>query len=98
MATFKDKVVNYVTKNAAPRNVYFEKLKRDNFKLNYIKNLFKSSGSYTNSKKNEFDLLIVDEAHRLNERSELFGNQGENQIKEIINASKVSVFLSMRIK
>ena len=25
--------VNYVTKNAAPRNVYFEKLKQDKFKL-----------------------------------------------------------------
>ena len=27
---------NYVTKNAAPRNVYFEKLKQANYKLNYI--------------------------------------------------------------
>ena len=31
--------VNYVTKNAAPRNIYFEKLKQNNYKLNYIKNL-----------------------------------------------------------
>lgn len=41
---------------------------------------------------NEFDALIVDEAHRLNRFSGLFGNLGDNQIKEIINASKFSVF------
>lgn len=92
LAEFKHKLVNYITKNAAPRNVFFSKLRRENFKLNYIKNLFKGSGSYVRSRTNEFDLLIVDEAHRLNEKSGLFGNIGENQIKEIINASKVSVF------
>ena len=37
-------------------------------------------------------MLLVDEAHRLNEKSGLFSNLGENQIKEIINASKLSVF------
>ena len=34
----------------------------------------------------------MDEAHRLNEKSGLFQNKGENQIKEIINASKLAVF------
>lgn len=82
----------YVTKNAAPRNVYFEELKKDKYKLAYVKNLFKSSGSYINSKPNEFACLLVDEAHRLNEKSGIFANLGENQIKEIINASRVSVF------
>ena len=42
--------------------------------------------------KDTFDVLLVDEAHRLNEKSGLFSNLGENQIKEIINASKLSVF------
>ena len=92
LAHFRNKLVNYVTKNAAPRNVYFDLLRKDNFKLNYIKNLFKGSGSYINSTNNEYDLLIVDEAHRLNKKSGLFQNLGENQIKEIIKASKVSVF------
>lgn len=82
----------YVTKNATPRNVYFKKLRGENYKLNYIKNLFKSSGSYINIPKNTFDCLLVDEAHRLNAKSGMFQNLGENQIKEIINASKVSVF------
>ena len=82
----------YVTKNAAPRNVYFEELKKNNYKLAYVKNLFKSSGSYIDAKPNEFACLLVDEAHRLNEKSGIFANLGENQIKEIINASRVSVF------
>ena len=84
--------VNYVTKNATPRNVYFEKLKKDNYKATYVKNLFKSSGSYVNIPINFFNCLIVDEAHRLNEKSGFKIKIGENQIKEIINASKVSVF------
>lgn len=92
LAKFKHKLVNYVTKNAAPRNVYFNLLRKDQYKLNYIQNLFKGSGAYVNANKNEFDLLIIDEAHRLNQKSGMFKNLGENQIKEIINASKVSVF------
>lgn len=84
--------INYVTKNAAPRNVYFEKLKENKFKLNYIKNLFKGSGAYWDAQKETFDCLIVDESHRLNEKSGFMSNLGENQIKEIINASKVSIF------
>ena len=34
----------------------------------------------------------ADEAHRLNEKSGIFHNKGENQIKEIINAACCSVF------
>lgn len=83
---------NYVTKNAAPRNVYFEKLKQNKYKLSYIKNLFRGAGSYIDVPNNFFDCLIVDEAHRLNAKSGMFQNLGENQIKEIIHASKVSVF------
>ena len=82
----------YVTKNSAPRNVFFEKLRGSDYTQSYLKTLFKGSGSFTQSDENEFDVLIVDEAHRLNKKSGLFGNLGENQIKEIINASKFSIF------
>jgi DUF2075 family protein len=41
---------------------------------------------------NTFDTLIVDEAHRLNEKSGMFNHLGENQVKEIIAASKLSIF------
>ncbi len=92
LAEYRNKIVSYVTKNAAPKAVFFKKLIRDNFKLSFIKHLFKSSSAFYSSNKNEFDLLIVDEAHRLNKKSGIFSNKGENQIKEIINAAKVSVF------
>lgn len=88
----KGKAVNYVTKNSAPRNVYFEMLRGNNYKNSYIKNLFLGSGSYINTPNNYFDCLIVDEAHRLQMKSGMFQNLGEAQIKEIIHASKVSVF------
>jgi uncharacterized protein len=89
--TNRSLVCQYVTKNAAPRKVYAQKLKQD-FRKGHIDNLFTSSGSYVNALSNEFDALIVDEAHRLNEKSGMFQNLGENQIKEIINASKLSIF------
>ena len=82
----------YVTKNSAPRNVFFERLRGSNFTQSYLKTLFKGSGSFTQSNENDFDVLIVDEAHRLNKKSGLFSNLGENQIKEIINAAKFSIF------
>lgn len=81
----------YVTKNAAPRAVFRDKLK-GTFKMTYINNLFQGSGQFTEADKNEVDCLIVDEAHRLNAKSGMFQNLGENQIKEIINASNFSVF------
>ena len=81
----------YVTKNSAPRNVYLSKLtKKDN--TSALKILFKGSGCFYDADSNQFDVLIVDEAHRLNEKSGLFSNLGENQIKEIINASMFSIF------
>ncbi len=84
-------LTQYVTKNAAPREVYYSKLV-GTFKKSHINNLFKGSGNYHNSEPNSLDVLIVDEAHRLNEKSGMFQNLGENQIKEIINAAKHSVF------
>lgn len=89
--TNKNMVVNYVTKNSAPRSVFYTKLK-GKYKTSYINNLFKGSGTYVGSDSNTFDALIVDEAHRLNAKSGMFKNLGENQVKEIINASKLSVF------
>jgi DUF2075 family protein len=91
LVNFRHLNASYVTKNSAPRNVYFEKLRRGKYKWQYVKNLFKSSGVFVDSSTNEFDCLFVDEAHRLNRKTGFFG-KGENQIKEIINAAKISVF------
>ena len=87
-----DQNVMYVTKNSAPREVYRKKLTEGKYRKAYIDNLFKGSGSFTEALQDDFDCLIVDEAHRLNEKSGMFQNIGENQIKEIINAAKVSIF------
>ena len=80
----------YVTKNSAPREVFKSKLKID--KMSGLNNLFKGSGCFYDCGPNSFDVLIVDEAHRLNKKSGLFSNLGENQIKEIINSSLFSIF------
>lgn len=90
--TKRGKLCHYVTKNAAPRNVLYSKFMGVDGVHSTIKNLFKSSGAYVDTKPETFDMLITDEAHRLQAKSGFFGNRGVNQIKEIINASKVSVF------
>ena len=81
----------YVSKNAAPRDVYTAKLS-GSYKKSFINNLFVGSGSFIEKEKDIFDALIIDEAHRLNLKSGLYGNLGENQIVEIIKAAKFSVF------
>ncbi len=83
---------SYVSKNAAPRNVYSKYLTEGHKKQSYIKELFKGSGSFVDEKENRYDCLLVDEAHRLNDKSGMYRNLGTNQIMEIIKASKVSVF------
>jgi len=89
--TQKGLLTKYVSKNAAPRAVYESKLK-GNATGTEIRNFFGGSGAFIDTKNSEFDALIIDEAHRLNKFSGLFGNLGENQVKEIIDASKFSVF------
>lgn len=84
-------LAQYVTKNAAPRTVYESKL-TGHFRKSEISNFFSGSGSFIDTEKHIFDALIVDEAHRLTEKSGMFKNLGENQVKEIIDASKCSVF------
>lgn len=81
----------YVTSNSAPREVYSIKLKRD-FTKRYIEHLFQGAGKFYDEKSNVLDCLVVDEAHRLTEKSGYHSNLGENQVKEIINASRFSIF------
>lgn len=80
----------YVSKNMAPRKVYKNSLVSNNEVS--VHELFKSSGYFFQDKENQYDFLLVDEAHRLQEKSGIHNNIGENQIKEIINASKLVVF------
>ncbi|MBR6961071.1 MAG: DUF2075 domain-containing protein, partial [Clostridiales bacterium] len=89
--TQRHQLVQYTSKNSAPRNVYLKRLKGTKV-VSSVNNMFKGSGSYIDVGCNIINTLIVDEAHRLNEKSGMFRNLGENQIKEIINASYCSVF------
>lgn len=89
--TREDQFCQYVSKNSAPRNVYLKKLK-GSIRKSSVDNMFKGSGSYTETENNMIDTILADEAHRLNEKSGMFHNMGENQIKEIIHAAKCSVF------
>lgn len=88
----------YVTKTGAPRYTFSQGLIQGRHKIGYLKGLFKSSGTFYNVPLNTYTCLLADEAHRLNKKSVKrsgsgkYYNVGENQIKEIINASKISVF------
>lgn len=83
----------YVSKNAAPRAVYAQKLRGHRRNVE-ISGMFGGSGNFFDTATNTFDVLVVDEAHRLNEKSGLYGNLGENQIKELISAAKCTILFA----
>ncbi len=78
---------SYMTKNAAPREVFGIKLVEGNKTLSYVKGILKSPISLENStKENIYPCLLVDESHRLCKR------YGHNQIEDIIRSSQINVF------
>ena len=83
----------YVTKNRAPRDAFLSILagnRAENFAE--ISQLFRSPFGLSQVPANSYDCLIVDEAHRLVKR--MYGDwTGENQVKECIHASLLTVFL-----
>ncbi|AHF16472.1 DUF2075 domain-containing protein [Niabella soli] len=86
----RGQMTQYVTKTSAPREVYFDKL-QDVRRMAELRNLFVGSGSFMRSPENAMAALIVDEAHRLTEKTG-FLKQGDNQIREIINTAVFCVF------
>lgn len=88
--TQRGQTVKYVTRNSAPRLVY-EALLTGKMTKSRISNMFSGSGSFVEVKNSSIDTLVVDESHRLNEKSGMFA-KGFNQVKEIIDAAKCSVF------
>jgi DUF2075 family protein/molybdopterin biosynthesis enzyme MoaB len=93
LATLIERRLNarYVSKNRAPRQV-IEHTLAGVLHRSKISTLFGGSGSFYESPKDEFDVLVVDEAHRLNAKSGLFSNLGENQTSEIIRAARCAIF------
>lgn len=84
---------SYLTKNSAPRNAFLNILTNsDAKKMVDIKALFRSPFNLSNLSANLYDCLIVDEAHRLVKK--MYGDwNGENQVKECINASLLTIFM-----
>lgn len=83
----------YTTKNSAPREAFLSLLTHSDAKKQInIKQLFRSPFGLSNVPDNTYDCLIVDEAHRLVKK--MYGDwNGENQVKECISASLLSIFL-----
>ncbi len=81
----------YVTKNAAPRSVYFEKL-RAGHQARGLRGLLVSSDTFHDYSGDPYDVLLVDEAHRLVHKSGIYRNLGSNQVLELMGASRVTVF------
>ena len=83
----------YVTKNSAPRQAFLSLLTKGKAnKVADIGHLFRSPFGLSTCKPNGYDCLIVDEAHRLVEK--MYRDwTGENQVKECIQASLLTIFL-----
>ena len=83
----------YVTKNSAPRQAFLSLLTENRAnRVVDIDHLFRSPFRLSSVPANGYDCLIVDEAHRLVKK--MYGDWGgENQVKEVIEASLFSVFL-----
>lgn len=92
----KGKTAFYVAKSSYIKETYYKKLTRDIPDYRILRTLFRGSGDFHKEAFNtdkQFDCLIVDEAHRLTEKTKIsFMYYGKNQIQEIIHSSKVSVF------
>ena len=83
----------YVTKNSAPRQAFLSILSRNKAEnIAEIGQLFRSPFGLAQVPANSYDCLIVDEAHRLVKK--MYGDwSGENQVKECINASLLTIFM-----
>lgn len=79
----------YITANSAPREVFKTKLK--GAKGITINDLMSGSGAYSAYEADSFDVLIVDEAHRLKERDQ-YSKTGTHQIRDIIDSARTVVF------
>jgi DUF2075 family protein len=83
----------YVTKNRAPRDAFLSLLTEGRAnRMADISHMFRSPFGMSKCDENGYDCLIVDEAHRLVKK--MYGDWGgENQVKECIDASLLSIFL-----
>ncbi len=80
----------FVAPNASFRETLVKKLAGTMPRMR-LKNLFMGSAGFVESNPNEFDVLIIDEAHRLKQRG-AYMYQGVNQVDDVIKAARTSIF------
>lgn len=84
--------VKFDAPNASFRTVMIEQLTNKSPKSKgRIRSLFAGSSQFYDAKENTFDVLIVDEAHRL-KNQDAYQYYGKNQVEDIIKSARVSVF------
>ncbi|WP_206669832.1 DUF2075 domain-containing protein [Paenibacillus luteus] len=82
----------FVAPNSSFRNVMVEMLTKQSSRSKMrTKSLFMGSGSFVETEENQFDVLIVDEAHRLKGKGS-YMYRGVNQVEDIIKSARTSVF------
>jgi DUF2075 family protein len=80
----------FVAPNASFRETLVKKL-AGTLPRARLKNLFMGSLNFVESNPNEFDALIIDEAHRLKKRG-AYMYQGVNQVDDVIKAARTTIF------
>ena len=88
-----------VAPNASFREVMKKKLQESGMKKSSSKisdemvlnNIITGSAGFVDTKSNQYDVVIVDEAHRLKDKK-AYQYRGENQIDDVINASRLTIF------
>lgn len=84
--------LKFIAPNASFRSAIVQMLYADRkHSRQRLNALFSGSSSFYDAADNTFDVLIVDEAHRLKKKG-AYQYKGENQVEDIIRASQVNVF------
>jgi len=82
--------VHFVAPNASFRDVMIHRLAQSE-SITRLRNLFKGSAGFWDSGKDTFDVLVVDEAHRLKKKG-AYQYKGKNQVEDIIKSARTSIF------
>ncbi|SFL55974.1 DUF2075 domain-containing protein [Pelosinus propionicus] len=88
----RKKNLKFVAPNASFRGVMIDMLSNNNKRSKKrLGALFSGSASFYDAKNDVFDVLVVDEAHRLKKKG-AFMYKGENQVEDVVKASRINVF------
>ncbi|MFN7161110.1 MAG: DUF2075 domain-containing protein [Candidatus Gracilibacteria bacterium] len=82
--------VAFVAPNASYRDTLIDKLAQ-NERRTRLYHLFKGSAGFTHENADMFDVLVVDEAHRLKKRG-AYQYKGENQVEDLVKVAKTTIF------